>query len=87
MKQINLIEEYSDNKVWISQDEASSLLNITVKTLRKNCRDGLFSFQIKKISNKTVYYVLLRTLPVKYQEKYFNKDVIDENTINNKALD
>ena len=70
--------------IWLTQEEVSKLLHVTVKTLRKNCRDGLFSFQIKKINNKTVYLVLLKTIPVKYQEKYFNNDVIDENILDNK---
>ena len=84
MKQSNLINEQNNNKnIWISQEEASTLLYINVQTLRKNCRKGLFSFQVKKINKKTVYYVLLNSLPVKYQEKYFSNDVVDESTINN----
>lgn len=74
-------KDLNTDKMWLSQDDASDLLNIRPKTLRKNCRDGLFSFQIKKINNKTVYFVLLKTLPVKYQEKYFNNNVIDENIL------
>lgn len=77
-------KDLNNNNIWISQDEASDLLNVKPKTLRKNCRDGLFSFQIKKINNKTIYFVLLKTLPVKYQEKYFNNDLIDEKIVVNK---
>jgi len=84
VKQSNLINEENNNKnIWISQEEASTLLYINVQTVRKNCRKGLFSFQVKKINKKTVYYVLLNSLPVKYQEKYFSNDVVDESTINN----
>lgn len=70
--------------IWLSQDEASNLLNIAVPTLRKTCSRGLFSFKIKKINNKTVYFVLLNSLPLKYQDKYFNKDEINEVCITNK---
>lgn len=80
----NLSNKQNNKNIWLSQDEVSKLLSVTIKTLRKNCRDGLFSFQIKKINNKTVYYILLSSLPVKYQDKHFNKDVIDKNTIINK---
>lgn len=85
MKQFNINNEYNKQNTWISQEEASALLCINIQTLRKNCRKGLFSFQIKKVNNKTVYYVLLNSLPVKYQDKYFHKDVIDnKNEITNK---
>lgn len=70
--------------IWLTQEEVSKLLHVTVKTLRKNCRDGLFSFQIKKINNKTVYFILLKSLPTICQDKYFNLDVIDEKSIDNK---
>lgn len=83
MKQFNINNEYSKQNIWIPQNEASILLCINVQTLRKNCRKGLFSFQIKKINNKIVYYVLLNSLPLKYQDKYFSKDVINENIIIN----
>jgi len=80
----NSVIQLNNQAVWLSEKEAGSLLNITVKTLRKNCRDGLISFQIKKIENRTVYYILLNSLPIKYQEKYLNNDVFDKNIIDNK---
>lgn len=83
MKNDNLIHN-SEESIWLIQHEASQLLNVTVKTLRVNCRKGLFSFQIKKINNKTVYFILLNSLPLKYQDKYFNKDEINEACITNK---
>lgn len=82
MGHLDLAQE--NNNIWLSQDEACELLDIKPKTLRKNCRDGLFSFQIKKINNKTAYFVLLKTIPIKYQEKYFTNNVIDENILGNK---
>lgn len=84
MKQINIIDEYNKQNIWISQEEASVLLCINIQTLRKNCRKGLFSFQIKKVNNKVVYYVLLSSLPIKYQDKYFNKNIIDKDAAINK---
>lgn len=84
MKQNNLNNMQNNKNIWLPQDEVSKLINVTVKTLRKNCRDGLISFQIKKIENRTVYYILLNSLPIKYQEKYFNNDIIAEKIVETK---
>lgn len=78
-------KEFDTHKnIWLSQEEAAALLCNNIQTLRKGCRKGLFSFQVRKINNKIVYYVLLNSLPLKAQDKYFNKDIIDEAEITNK---
>lgn len=82
MKKNNIpIKRNTNEAIWLSQDEAGELLNIKIDTLKKNCRKGLFSFQIKMINNKTIYYVLLASVPKKYQDKYFNKDIIDKKVL------
>lgn len=77
----------NNNNIWISQEEACALLCINIQTLRKNCRKGLFSFQIKKVENKVLYFVLLNSLPVKYQNKYLSKDKIESSSFINNYSD
>lgn len=84
MKQGHLSQNNNTENIWLSQNEASTLLGIKVKTLRQNCRDGVFRFKIRQIDNKSIYYVSLSSLPEKYQEIYFKIDTtIPEKDIDN----
>lgn len=85
MRQLNLAQE--NNNIWLSQNEACTLLKLKPKTLRQKCRDGSFSFKIQKNNNQTTYCVLLKSLPQKYQDKYFNVDIIQEKVINQNYSD
>ncbi len=83
MKKDSSFQNDAIENIWLSQDEACELLDVKVKTLRQNCRDGLFRFKISQVDNKSIYYVLLSSLPEKYQEKYFKIDA----TITEKDID
>ena len=78
MKRDNL--NHNIESVWLSQDEACKLLEIKPKTLRQNCRNGLFTFKVKQIDNKSLYSVLLQSLSQKNQDKYFKikKDISEK---------
>lgn len=83
VNQDSLFQSNNIENIWLSQDEACQLLDVKVKTLRQNCRDGIFQFKVEQIKNKSVYYVLLSSLSEKYQEKHLKLDT----TITEKDVD
>ena len=49
---------------WIPQSEACKLLNIQIKTLKKYCNKGLYTFKIVPNGKKNIYYIHLKSLPL-----------------------
>ena len=45
-----ILENNQDNKTeeWISLEEASKLLNLSIKTLKTHCNNGKYTFTTKR---------------------------------------
>ena len=62
------------NNIWLSADEACSLLGIKKDTFRKHCSKGKYTARVEKINGNKEYKILLISLPVEIQAKYFGED-------------
>ena len=57
--------------VWLAQDDACQLLNVKLKTLKEYCYRNKFTYKIKRIKNKNIFYILRDS----DFEKHIKKDI------------
>lgn len=55
---------------WISIDECCSLLNLSIKTIKRYCKTGKLAFKIEKQGKKLDYFVYFASLPNFAQNKF-----------------
>ena len=54
--------ELENNRdIWLSEEEACSLLGIKSETLRKNCKQDKYIYKIKKLKSGNKYKILLNS--------------------------
>lgn len=69
---------FQNEPKWLSESEAAELLDVSVDTLKRNCRKGLYTYNVVKIINKKEYKVLFSSLPPQVQDKYLGIHVNNE---------
>ena len=62
------------NEIWLSIEEVCALTEEIKETVRRKCKRGEYSSTFTKNGRFKVYSVLLSSLPLEYQNRYFNKD-------------
>lgn len=73
----NTTQEKLNIPAWISLDEASQVLNLSIKTLKEHCRLGKLIFKIDKQGKKHNYFIYSASLPQFAKDK-LSSDVNDE---------
>ena len=48
---------------WYLVEDVSPAIELTEKTLKEQCRNGLYSYKVVKKNNKTNYYINQKSLP------------------------
>lgn len=56
---------------------AAGIIGLSEQTLKKQCRAGKFVFKIVKRGKYANYFVLLKSLPIFAQDKYFGETLSD----------
>jgi hypothetical protein len=69
----NFADKKKTSLIWLSSNQACKLLNIKRETLLKNCRLGKYESKKVKLNGKRDIQVLLQSLPVRSQNKYFSE--------------
>lgn len=70
-----------EKEIWLTSEEACSLLVIKKDTLRKNCCKGNYTFETSKVHGLKEYSVLLSSLPFDVQRKHLGHEEKTENQI------
>ena len=52
------LAEKTKKSVWLAQDDACQLLNVKLKTLKEYCYRNYFTYKVKRLKNKNVFYIL-----------------------------
>ena len=52
------IIENSNKSIWLDEDDACNLLKVKLKTLKEYCYRNKFTYKIKRLKNKNVFYIL-----------------------------
>lgn len=63
--------------IWIDIKTAVGIIGLSEQTLKKQCRAGKFVFKIVKRGKYANYFVLLKSLPIFAQDKYFGESFPD----------
>ena len=63
--------------IWIDIKTAAGIIGLSEQTLKKQCRAGKFVFKIVKRGKYANYFVLLKSLPIFAQDKYFGENFSD----------
>lgn len=63
--------------IWIDIKTAAGVIGLSEQTLKKQCRAGKFVFKIVKRGKYANYFVLLKSLPIFAQDKYFGENFSD----------
>lgn len=63
--------------IWIDIKTAAGVIGLSEQTLKKQCRAGKFVFKIVKRGKYANYFVLLKSLPIFAQDKYFGEKFSD----------
>lgn len=63
--------------IWIDIKTAAGIIGLSEQTLKKQCRAGKFVFKIVKRGKYANYFVLLKSLPIFAQDKYFGETLSD----------
>ena len=72
------MKNIKDNtNLWIKIEQAAELLNLSVQTLKKQCRAGKFVYKVIKKGKQSNYSILLKSMPDYAQNKYLGETEID----------
>lgn len=69
------------NEIWLSIEEVCALTEEIKETVRRKCKRGEYSSTFTKNGRFKVYSVLLSSLPLEYQNRYFNKEDNNEEKV------
>ena len=69
------------NEIWLSIEEGCALTEEIKETVRRKCKRGEYSSTFTKNGRFKVYSVLLSSLPLEYQNRYFNKEDNNEKKV------
>ena len=47
---------------WIEQETVCNLIGIKLKTLKVHCRNGVYTYKVKKVNHKYIYYIHFQLL-------------------------
>lgn len=70
-------QEKDKTNIWIDIKTAAGIIGLSEQTLKKQCRAGKFVFKIVKRGKYANYFVLLKSLPIFAQDKYFGEKFPD----------
>lgn len=72
---VNSTQENLNIPAWISIRQACELLNLKEKTIKDKCRKSEFIYKVIQNKRKLNYYVKFSSLPIKFQNKFINKQI------------
>lgn len=72
---VNSTQEKLNIPAWISIRQACELLNLKEKTIKDKCRKSEFIYKVIQNKRKLNYYVKFSSLPIKFQNKFINKQI------------
>lgn len=76
---------HNPNTIWLNIEEICSLTGEIKETVRRKCKDGRYISIFRKEGKRKIYNVKLSSLPIEFQNKYFNKnDGFEDSKFNDK---
>lgn len=68
---------------WIEQETVCNLIGIKLKTLKVHCRNGVYTYKVKKVNHKYIYYIHFDSLPQNIKDKLCNIDNTESEVYSN----
>ncbi len=59
----SVASENINDPIWVTINEVSKVLNLTIKTIKEQCRIGKLIYKIDRIGQKSDYYISFNSLP------------------------
>ena len=66
-----------NKNIWLTVDEVCSLTSEIKETVRRKCKRGEYFSTFTKNGRFKIYNIKLSSLPLQFQNKYFNKTEIN----------